>query len=146
MRNFSEIQEIYDSLDLVSLHQKIAQLRLQKGRYISEDFAQNLDKVRYALSSAVHKNTKFAEEMLHTKPEKISDSMVDCCLHRMEETLQELIATQQQQEKSQVIHKLKNLIQDLYSLTFYIRYSINPQKFMVDQIEPCKKIGGHTNA
>jgi hypothetical protein len=128
-------------MGLSFIQNKISELRLQKGHYISEGFAQNLDKVRYALSSAVHNHTKSAEEMLHTKPEKISDSMVDCCLYRIEENLQEIVTTQQKQEMFQIIHKLDDLVQDLYSLAFYIRYSINPQRYASDQIELRKKAG-----
>jgi hypothetical protein len=124
MENF-EIQENYNSLDLGFLQKRISHLRQQKGRYISTAFIKNIEHVHHALSLAISNNSKSASRVIDTKPEKISDSMVDCCLYYMGEILQKLIATQQQQEKSQIIHQLENLDQDLYSLSICIRYSID---------------------
>jgi hypothetical protein len=132
MKNF-EHQEDYDSLDLTFLRRKVSQLRLQKGHYVSNAFAENIYNVYQALSLAVRKNSQSPVEVINTKPEKISDSMVDCCLCQIEKVLEKLITSQNQQEKPQIFNELKNIVQDLYSLCFYIRYSVDPQKFIVDQ-------------
>jgi hypothetical protein len=147
MENFN-IQVDYDSLNLTFLQGRISQLRLQKGSYISEDFAQTLDSTYRALSLAIHKNFKSLLRFASPTLEPISDHMVDCCLRCMEEILQNLITAQYQpnkhqekQEIPQIFDGLKDIAQDLYSLTFYIRYSIDPKKFLAEQIELYKKAG-----
>ena len=130
MENF-EYQKDNDSLDLTFLRKKVSQLRLQKGRYISTAFAENIYNVYNALSIAIHKSSQSPVRVISPIPETIPDNMVECCLRCMEEILLGLIATQNPQEKSQIFSELKDIAQDFYSLYLYIRYSINPREFKV---------------
>ena len=147
MENFN-IQGGHDSLSLTFLRDKISQLRLQKGSYISEEFAQTIDRTYRDLSSTIHKNFKSLLRFASPKLELISDQMVDCCLRCIEEILQNLITAQHQsnkhqekQEISRIFDELKDMAQDLYSLTFYIRYSIDPKKFLAEQRVLYEKAG-----
>jgi hypothetical protein len=140
MENF-EHKGNYDSLDLTFLRRKVSQLRLQKGRYISDAFAENIHNIYQALSLAIHKSSQSPVRVISPILETMPDNMVDCCLRCIEEILQGLIATQNPQEKSQIFSELEDIAQDFYSLYFYIRYSIDPQKFIADQKALSRAVG-----
>lgn len=139
MENF-EVQNDYNSLELTLLYERISQLRLQKGSYLSNAFVKDIDSVHYALSLAINNSLKSVAKVVNPKPEKISDSMIDCCLCCMEEILQELIDAPQQQEKSAIFYEMEDLRQDLYILSIYIRYSIDHNMFKIKRNQLCEDV------
>ena len=128
------VQKNHNFLNLAFLKSRISLPRLQKGHYISTAFVKNIEDAHYTLSAAININSKSIANIISSKLEKISDSMVNCCLYYMEEVLQELIAiSEHQREKSKIFCTLENMAQGFYILSIYIRYSINPREFMVKQ-------------
>jgi dihydrodipicolinate synthase/N-acetylneuraminate lyase len=116
-----------DCNTLALLQTEISRLRQHKGCYLSNAFIKNIEALYYALASTICCSSKYPL-IIYSKPEIISDLMVDCCLRCMEEILQNLMARKQQLNEVCKLKELVDLAQDLYILCAYIMHTVTSRQ------------------
>lgn len=113
------------NLNLQFLENNLNVLREKKAHYFAPSFLEQLENTAFELLEAINQKNNSVVTITQFAPTKISESFIDLCLDSIAGEMRRL-SLQADYAGSQTMNELMVIAYDLFCLTVYIRFTLDP--------------------